>query len=99
MPSLRVLVPGGSQGIGAAVVELARRAGHQVVFTGRNQSLIDATAKKTGAHGLRADVSLPADNARTVDACTQQMGGVDVLVNNAAYGYRAEIGALDVDKM
>ena len=39
------------------------------------------------------------DNARTVEACTSQMGGVDVLVNNAGYGYRAEIGALDVDAM
>ena len=29
----------------------------------------------------------------------QQMGGIDVLVNNAAYDYRAEIGALDVGRM
>ncbi len=27
------------------------------------------------------------------------MGGVDVLVNNAAYAYRAEIGVLDTDAM
>ena len=27
------------------------------------------------------------------------MGGVDVLVNNAGYAYRAEIGALDIDAM
>jgi 3-oxoacyl-[acyl-carrier protein] reductase len=69
------------------------------VFTGRNEQLIDAIARNTGAHGLRADVSVGADNGRTVDACTEHMGGVDVLVNNAAYGYRAEIGALDVDQM
>jgi 3-oxoacyl-[acyl-carrier protein] reductase len=99
MSSTRFLVTGGSQGIGAAVVELARKAGHQVVFTGRNEQLIETVARTTGAHGLRADVSVGADNARTVDACTERMGGVDVLVNNAAYGYRAEIGALDVDQM
>lgn len=29
----------------------------------------------------------------------ERMGGVDVLINNAGYAYRAEIGALDVDKM
>ena len=95
----RFLVTGGSQGIGAAVVELARAAGHQVVFTGRNQQLIDAIANKTGAHGLRADVSNADDNTRTVDACAELLGGVDVLVNNAAYAYRGEIGALDVAKM
>jgi 3-oxoacyl-[acyl-carrier protein] reductase len=99
MPSTRFLITGGSQGIGAAVVELARKAGHQVVFTGRNQQLIETIARTTGAYGLRADVSVGADNARTVEACTERMGGVDVLVNNAAYGYRAEIGELDIDQM
>jgi 3-oxoacyl-[acyl-carrier protein] reductase len=99
MSPARFLVTGGSQGIGAAVVELARKAGHQVVFTGRNPQLIDATARTTGAHGMQADVSVRADNARTVEVCLDRMGGVDVLVNNAAYGYRAEIGALDLDQM
>jgi 3-oxoacyl-[acyl-carrier protein] reductase len=99
MDSLRFLVTGGSQGIGAAVVELARQAGHQVVFTGRNDQLIRATAQKTGAHGIQADVTESEDNARTVRACDEHMGGVDVLINNAAYAYRAEIGALDVDAM
>jgi 3-oxoacyl-[acyl-carrier protein] reductase len=99
MQPARFLITGGSQGIGAAIVELACKAGHQVVFTGRNEQLIETIAQKTGAHGFRADVSVSDDNARTVEVCTERMGGVDVLVNNAAYGYRAEIGALDVDKM
>jgi 3-oxoacyl-[acyl-carrier protein] reductase len=99
MAASRFLITGGSQGIGAAVVELARKAGHQVVFTGRNQELIDATARHTGAHGLRADVAKADDNARTIDVCAERMGGVDVLVNNAGYAYRGEIGALDVAKM
>lgn len=95
----RFLVTGGSQGIGAAVVELATKAGHQVVFTGRNQQLLDGVARKTGAHGIRADVAVAEDNARTVQTCVDRMGGVDVLINNAAYAYRAEIGDLDVDEM
>ena len=99
MPDARFLITGGSQGIGAAIVELACRAGHQVVFTGRNRELIDAMARKTGAHGLSADVSKAGDNARTVDVCAERMGGIDVLVNNAAYAYRGEIGALDVSRM
>ncbi len=95
----RFLVTGGSQGIGAAIVEQARKAGHAVVFTGRSQNLIESVASKTGAHGVRADVGSPVDNARTVDACQEHMGGIDVLINNAGYAYRAEIGALDVDAM
>ncbi len=95
----RFLVTGGSQGIGAAIVEMARKDGHEVVFTGRNQQLIEKVAQKTGAHGLRADVSAAEDNARTVETCLARMGGIDVLVNNAGYAYRGEIGALDMDAM
>jgi len=99
MKGSRFLITGGSQGIGAAIVELARGAGHEVVFTGRNEELIETVAQKTGAHGVRADVSLGEDNARTVEACREWMGGIDVLVNNAGYAYRAEIGSLDIDQM
>jgi 3-oxoacyl-[acyl-carrier protein] reductase len=95
----RFLVTGGSQGIGAAVVKQARAAGHQVVFTGRNSTLIEQMARETGAHGLRADVSAPADNARTVAECEEHMGGLDVLINNAAFGEYGEIGSLNVDAM
>ncbi len=95
----RFLVTGGSQGIGAAVVEQARQAGHQVVFTGRDAARVREVADRTGAHGIQADVAVADDNARTVRACDERMGGVDVLVNNAGYAYRAEIGDLKLDEM
>ena len=97
--SRRFLVTGGSQGIGAAVVEQARQAGHQVVFTGRDDGRVQEVVRKTGAHGVRADVGVSDDNARTLQVCQERMGGVDVLVNNAGYAYRAEIGSLDLDEM
>lgn len=99
MSALRFLVTGGSQGIGAAIVEMARKSGHQVAFTGRTAGPIEELAKKSGAHGIQADVSVSDDNARTVETCLERMGGVDVLVNNAAFDYRADIGELDVAKM
>jgi 3-oxoacyl-[acyl-carrier protein] reductase len=99
MATWRVLVTGGSQGIGAAIVEQARKAGHEVLFTARNEELMDKVARKTGAHALRADVTQSSDNARTVAACRDRMGGIDVLVNNAGYAYWGEIGDLDVDAM
>ena len=99
MSTRRFLITGGSQGIGAALAELARKAGHQGVFTGRDEERITQVAGRTGAHGIRADVSSRDDNARTVEACQEKMGGIDVLVNNAAFGYAAEVGDLDVDRM
>ena len=99
MQTRRFLITGGSQGIGAALVSHARQAGHSVVFSGRNQGQIDAVARDTGAHGVAADVSVDADNARVVDACLKQMGGIDVLINNAGTGYSAEVGGIDMQKM
>jgi 3-oxoacyl-[acyl-carrier protein] reductase len=99
MPSRRFLITGGSQGIGAALVERARAAGHQVVFTGRDEDRLAEIGKETGASGIAADVASTGDNARTVEFCEAQMGGVDVLINNAGYAYRAEIGALDLEAM
>src|SRR5512139_203110 len=99
MSTRRVLVTGGSQGIGAALVEQARAEGHHVTFTGRDRARVEALAAKTGAHGIVADVARGDDNARTVEAAVAAMGGLDVLVNNAGYAYRAEIGAMDVAAM
>lgn len=99
MEKRRFLVTGASQGIGAALVALAREQGHDVVFTGRDQDRIDHVAAKSGAHGIRADVALPEDNQRAVDACLDRMGGIDVLVNNAGIGYLAEVGAIDMAQM
>jgi 3-oxoacyl-[acyl-carrier protein] reductase len=99
MDAKRFLITGGSQGIGAAIVKLAREAGHNVFFTGRNDQLIEQVRKETGAHGLRADVSIPGDNAATVAACRDAIGGIDVLINNAGFAYRGEIGSMDVASM
>lgn len=99
MTEQRFLITGGSQGIGAAIVTHARNAGHNVVFTGRKQDAIDALSHTTGAHGIAADVSNDADNARVAEFCRKQMGGVDVLVNNAGVGYIADLGSIDIAAM
>src|SRR4051812_34167389 len=99
MEKRNFLITGGSQGIGAAMVQQARQAGHQVVFTGRTDAHIQSTIRDTGAHGIRADVASDADNQRVVDEALAKMGSIDVLINNAAFGYNAEIGSLDMKVM
>lgn len=95
----RFLVTGGSKGIGAGLVAEARQRGHQVVYTGRDKVALDKVAEATGAIPFQADITSGDDNQKTVDFAVEKMGGIDVLVNNAAYGYGAPIGELDVDQM
>ncbi len=99
MESRRFLITGGSKGIGESLVRLARTFGHQVVFTGRNEERMNSLAAETGAHALRADVASAEDNVKTVEFATEKMGGIDVLINNAAVAYGAAIGEIDMEKL
>ena len=76
----RVLVTGGSRGIGAAVVRAFARRGHRVSFLyEKNEAAAGLVSQETGAAALRADV---ADKA-AVEAAFREIGPVDILVNNA----------------
>ena len=82
---MKVLVTGGSRGIGRACVRAFCERGDQVVFFYRNSSeeLIRKLEEETGAIGLRADVSDSETVNQAVDQAIERMGGIDVLVNNA----------------
>ena len=95
---MRFLVTGGSQGIGAAVVEQARQAGHQVVLTGRDAARVQEITGRTGAHGLRADVGVADDNARTIQACQEHMGGVDPSKGIDGEGFKFVLECLDTGR-
>ncbi len=82
---MKVLITGGSRGIGRACVKAFCKRGDRVVFLYRNssQETIQALEEETGAVGLRADVSDSAAVAEAVARAIELMGGIDVLVNNA----------------
>lgn len=81
---MKVLVTGGSRGIGAACVRRFAQDGHRVAFLYRtDDAAAEAVAKETGAIALRADVSDSGAAAEAVEKATELLGGLDVLVNNA----------------
>ena len=71
---------GANRGIGLAVAELLVEQGLEVVIAGRDEASIGEAADGIGAVPLRLDVR---DDA-AVRAAAARIGGVDVLVNNAA---------------
>src|SRR5690349_3115477 len=76
----KVVVIGGSSGIGLATAERAKKEGAEVVIASRNAERLKAAANKIGATGVTADVT----SDESVAACFRQCGPVDHVVVTAA---------------
>ena len=79
-----VLITGGSRGIGRACVEKFTREGYTVSFIYNNSDFAaNELSVKTGAYAIKADVSNPKEVCDAVTKAIENMGSIDVLVNNA----------------
>jgi 3-oxoacyl-[acyl-carrier protein] reductase len=77
---MRVLITGGSRGIGKACVELFAKNGHEVIFFYRSShGAAQELEKSTGARAVVCDISSP----NAVRSAMADIGEVDVLINNA----------------
>ncbi len=85
----KILITGGSRGIGRAVVEAFCAEGHAVVFFYREHTeAAEAVAASTGAVAIRADISNPNEVRRAVAEAEAALGGaIEVLVNNAGVSH------------
>lgn len=87
------LITGCSTGLGRALAEAALRRGDNVVATARDASTVEDLAAEypEAALALSLDVTDRAQVQAAVHRGTEAFGGIDVLVNNAGYGYRAAV--------
>lgn len=80
----RILITGGSRGIGRACTELFSNDGYKVVFIYRdNEAAASECEKVFGATGLKGDLSLDTECERLYSEAIMLLGGIDVLINNA----------------
>ncbi len=92
LSGLKVLITGGSSGIGKATAKELTKAGAIVAITGRDKKKLDFVAAQINATPIHLDVTSYNNIAvKTLDAF-HSMGGIDVLVNNAGIG---EFGSLE----
>ena len=85
----RVLVAGGSRGIGRAIALQFAAAGADVALCARGAASLEATRAEVARHGHRVhamtcDLADAAAIAAWVPAAAEALGGIDVLVNNAS---------------
>jgi NAD(P)-dependent dehydrogenase (short-subunit alcohol dehydrogenase family) len=85
----KALVTGGSEGIGKAIAFALAREGVDVAICARRKEPLEATAKEIGSATGRKIVAIPADLTRAADAeafvngAHAQLGGLDLVINNA----------------
>jgi NAD(P)-dependent dehydrogenase (short-subunit alcohol dehydrogenase family) len=87
-------ITGSSRGLGRAFTEVILEAGHLVVATARKPEQLADLSKTYGdrIRTVRLDVTSPAEVQKTVAAAKEAFGRIDVVVNNAGYGF---IGAFE----
>ena len=88
----RILITGGSSGIGLAIARVFLAKGAKVVITGRRPDTLATAVAELDAsgfvRGVSADMGTAAGRAATLEQALDALGGLDILVNNAG-GVRA----------
>jgi short-subunit dehydrogenase len=84
----RAILTGASSGIGRAVAEELAKYQVRQLLVGRNESELQQTLKQVQAlggeaHLVVADVASEEDRHRIIETAIKQLGGIDLLINNA----------------
>jgi NAD(P)-dependent dehydrogenase (short-subunit alcohol dehydrogenase family) len=94
-------VTGCSTGIGRALAERVLQRGYRCVITARDLAQIQpiAAAHPQRALALALDVTNRTQRDQAVQAAENAFGSIDVLVNNAGFGYNAAVEEADEDQV
>ena len=92
-----ILITGASSGIGFDAAQILARQGHKVYAAARRVELMEPL-KALGVQVLKMDVTDEASMQQGVEAVIQAEGRIDVLVNNAGYGFFGAIETVPLEE-
>jgi NAD(P)-dependent dehydrogenase (short-subunit alcohol dehydrogenase family) len=81
---LRVAITGGTSGLGLALVRRLAAEGARIAFVARSGPAVEGIANETGTYGIVGDVGCKHDIYAIALQITGNLGGLDVLINNAS---------------
>lgn len=88
----KILITGGSKGIGLALAKKFMSLGNQVIITGRNQSDLDRLSRELpNAHIIQGDLSLTKDIDKLVLDIEERHPDLNILINNAGVQYNYDM--------
>jgi len=93
-----ILVTGGSSGIGLSTAIKLKEKGAIVIITGRNKEKLEKAANENSLVGFTSDVSKEVDVKLLFDSILDKFGTLDVLINNAGFGYFDLLENINVEK-
>jgi len=94
----KILLTGGSLGLGKDAAKVLVESGAQVAITGRREERLQKAADETGAFPIMADVANPADVERTYQVFMETFGRLDCLINNAGIGEFPHLADVTLDQ-
>src|SRR6185503_379754 len=95
-----VVVTGGTDGIGKALVDELLQSGARVATCGRDHDKLyrlQSTYPSSPLHTKITDVSSENECRRFIETTIKVFGGIDILINNAGISMRAELKEASVD--
>lgn len=95
-----VIVTGGTDGIGRALIDALVPLGAKIATCGRNYDKIynlQMQYSNVLLHAVVCDVSIEQECKKFIDGTIEEFGGIDIVINNAGISMRALVNDADVD--
>lgn len=95
----KVLVTGGSSGIGLEIARTLRERGARVAIAARGQERLERVAAEIKAAAIPCDVSDEEQVVKAVNRAIDLLSGLNVIINNAGFGQFEQLADLSLEKM